>query len=188
VREADLGEAIVRANQGLVTAEARAAFERARTLDPTAIRPQFYLALALSQEGKAAEAAAAWRGLLAKAPPDAPWVEVARAELAKLGDSAPVVASNPAGAPGPTASDVDAAASLSPEERVAMINGMVSELAARLESQPDDAEGWARLIRSYMVLGRGADAKAALAEARAKLPPDKRAAVDEAARGVGLAE
>jgi cytochrome c-type biogenesis protein CcmH len=46
---------------------------------------------------------------------------------------------------------------------------MVTQLAARLESDPGDAEGWARLIRSYMVLGRGDDAKAALAKARTAL-------------------
>ena len=36
---------------------------------------------------------------------------------------------------------------------------MVSRLAARLKDEPDDVEGWLRLIRSYVVLGR-ADAAA----------------------------
>ena len=64
------------ANQGIVTADARAAFERARAADPGAVRPRFYLALALGQEGKTDEAIAAWQELLAGAPPGAPWVEV----------------------------------------------------------------------------------------------------------------
>ena len=46
-----------------------------------------------------------------------------------------------------------------------MIRGMVASLAARLEENPNDAEGWERLARSYRVLGE--TAKAADAEARA---------------------
>lgn len=34
------------------------------------------------------------------------------------------------------------------------VEAMVGSLAARLEAQPDDAEGWAMLGRSYFVLGR----------------------------------
>ena len=34
-----------------------------------------------------------------------------------------------------------------------MIRGMVERLAARLEQQPDDKEGWARLAHAYDVLG-----------------------------------
>jgi len=40
---------------------------------------------------------------------------------------------------------------------------------------PIDPEGWARLVRSYMVLGRDQDAKAALADARAKLAAKEKA-------------
>ena len=46
-----------------------------------------------------------------------------------------------------------------------MIEGMVSQLAARLKEQPNDVEGWLRLIRSYAVLGRGDDAAAAARDA-----------------------
>ena len=183
-REASLGEAIVRANQGVVTADARAAFERANQLDATAIRPRFYLAIGLGQEGKKDEAIAAWQALLNGAPPDAPWVQVAASALAKLQGGAADVAG-----PGPTASDVEAAQKLTPDERLAMINGMVTQLAAKLDGDPSDAEGWAKLIRSYMVLGRGDDAKAALAKARQALAGDttKLAAIDAAARELGLA-
>lgn len=39
---------------------------------------------------------------------------------------------------------------------------MVAQLEARLESEPEDARGWDMLARSYMVLGRHADAVLAL--------------------------
>jgi cytochrome c-type biogenesis protein CcmH len=89
---------------------------------------------------------------------------------------------------GPGAADMAAAAKLAPDQRLAMIEGMVATLAARLEKDPSDADGWARLIRSYMVLNRPADARAALDKARTALAEDadKRALVDETARAVGL--
>jgi cytochrome c-type biogenesis protein CcmH len=48
---------------------------------------------------------------------------------------------------------------------------MVGNLAARLEKQPDDVEGWARLGRSYMVLNEPKKARDAYAHA-VKLKPD----------------
>jgi cytochrome c-type biogenesis protein CcmH len=53
------------------------------------------------------------------------------------------------------------AQSLPPGEQQAMIDGMVSRLAERLTSEPDDAEGWLRLVRAYAVLGRQDDARQA---------------------------
>ena len=47
-----------------------------------------------------------------------------------------------------------------------MINGMVARLAAQLDAQPNDPAGWARLVRSYGVLGDKPDQDAALAKAR----------------------
>ena len=48
------------------------------------------------------------------------------------------------------------------------IQGRVDRLAARLEENPDDAAGWARLVRSYNVLGETEKRDAALVEARAR--------------------
>jgi cytochrome c-type biogenesis protein CcmH len=180
-READRGEALVAAARGTVSADAHAAFDRANRLDPAALRPRFYLALALGQDGKRDEAIAAWQGLLAGAPEDQPWVKVARAELAKLEAGT---------APGPTGADVAAAGNMPPEQRLAMIEGMVGSLAAKLEENPADGEGWARLLRSYMVLGRPDDAKTALAKARTALAANAAvlADVNRAAKEAGVPE
>jgi len=58
-----------------------------------------------------------------------------------------------------------AAQSMSPQEREAMVRSMVDRLAARLEQNPNDEEGWSRLARAYDVLGE--PEKAGTARARA---------------------
>ncbi|MGH7100312.1 MAG: tetratricopeptide repeat protein, partial [Stellaceae bacterium] len=47
---------------------------------------------------------------------------------------------------------------------------MVASLAARLKRDPGDVAGWLMLARSYRVLGRDADALAALKEANQRVP------------------
>ena len=42
---------------------------------------------------------------------------------------------------------------MSPDDRMAMIGAMVAGLDERLRDNPDDLDGWLRLMRSYMVLG-----------------------------------
>jgi cytochrome c-type biogenesis protein CcmH len=157
-RQARLGEAIWTAQGGIVTAEARAAFEAANALDPDAPEPRFFLALAAEQEGDTDVAKEKLTTLLADAPADAPWRATVEQALAGLAGSAQ---------PGPTEDQVAAAGGMAPEERTAMIEGMVSRLAVRLEAEPDDVEGWLRLIRSYVVLGKPDKAAAAARDALA---------------------
>ena len=155
-RQTKLGEAVFTAEGGIVTAEARAAFEAANEIDPSAPEPRFFMALAVQQKGDTDEARRRLTALLADTPPDAAWRPMVEASLAGLsGADAPA---------GPTAEDVAAAEEMTPDDQTAMIEGMVSGLAARLAAEPDDVEGWLRLIRSYVVLGR-ADAAAEAARA-----------------------
>ena len=51
---------------------------------------------------------------------------------------------------------------------MAAVEGMVASLAAKLEAEPDDPEGWVRLVRSYAVLGDTAKRDATLTEAKAR--------------------
>jgi cytochrome c-type biogenesis protein CcmH/NrfG len=67
---------------------------------------------------------------------------------------------------GPTDADVRDAQSMSDGDRQVMIQGMVDGLAARLEDSPNDASGWARLIRARMVLGQRDEAAANVAAMR----------------------
>jgi len=55
---------------------------------------------------------------------------------------------------GPTAEQMQAAQEMTPEQRAEMILAMVEGLAARLEEDPNDEQGWTRLIRARTVLGQ----------------------------------
>ncbi len=56
--------------------------------------------------------------------------------------------------PGPTQADIAAAQQMSPEDRTAMINAMVESLAAKMRDNPQDADGWIRLLRARIVMGQ----------------------------------
>src|SRR3569833_910800 len=60
------------------------------------------------------------------------------------------------------------------------IQNMVTELAQRMESNPNDAEGWMVLGRSYAALGRPAAERAAFARAVALVPENADLLVDYA--------
>src|SRR3954469_1817856 len=140
-RRADLGEAMMAAAGGVVTNEAKAEFERAVALNADEIKASYFLGLAAEQDGRAGDAQAIWKTMLAKAPPDAPWIPLVQAAIAKAG-----------GAVAPPLSDdtMAAAKEMTEPDRNAMVRGMVERLAARLKQNGDDVEGWVRLVRSYM--------------------------------------
>jgi len=184
-REGALGETLVFAANGVVTAEAKAAFEKAVALDGSVVQSRYFLGLAAEQDGNRAQAAAIWRALIDGAPADAPWLEFVRHALARVEtDAAPVVSSTqPSGAP--SEEQVAAAANLAPDQRDTMIRGMVERLSARLQHDGSDVEGWLRLVRSYMVLGEADKARAAVADARRALADDagKLRRLDELVKG-----
>lgn len=60
----------------------------------------------------------------------------------------------------------------------AQVEAMVGRLAAKLRENPDDAEGWKLLGRSYMVMGRFHDAVAAYAKAAERSPRDAQLLAD----------
>jgi cytochrome c-type biogenesis protein CcmH len=181
-RQADLGEALVAAANGVVTAEAKGAFERAASLDGNEVRGHFYLGLAAEQDGDREQAARRWRALLDRAPQGAAWVDSVREALARVEEH-----SN-ANLPGPTADDISSAAKLDPAERDRMVRNMVDGLAQRLHADGSDAEGWLRLMRAYMVLGETEKARTAITDARRALAnePEKLRRINEGAKSIGL--
>ncbi len=182
-RQSDLGEALAAAGNGVITTEAKAAFERALVLDPDDLKAKFYIGLAAEQDGDRAKAAATWRGMLENAPADAPWAAMVREALTRVGGTPPA-----SGAPGPTADDMAAAGNMSEKDRGEMIRGMVARLADRLKENGNDIEGWQRLLRAYMVLGERDKAHAAAADAKRALAsdPDKLHRIEDMIKSLGI--
>lgn len=176
------GEAQVAAAEGRVTDDARFVFTEVLATDPREPRARFYLGLAKAQAGDVEGALQDWVDLVALSPADAPWLASVREQIGRaageLGvDVAALAPSAEAEALGaaPTAprlgaGDVDAAQEMTPEDRARMIRQMVERLAARLEAEPDDREGWLRLARAYDVLGEADKAAEARARAAASAP------------------
>lgn len=166
-REAGLGEALAVSQGGVVSDEARQAFERALALEPTIPKASFYLALGLAQSGKTGEATVAWTAMLAGLPPGSPW---RRAVEQALAEAKPRLLDEPA--QGPTADQVADAETMAPADRQAMIETMVAGLDEKLRANPADRDGWMRLVRSYVVLGRADAASDALERGVAALGTD----------------
>lgn len=167
-RLANLGEALVAAQDGVVPADARAAFQQALQLDDAMPKARYYLARAAEQDGNPQKARAEYAAILASSPADAPWTPVVKEQIARLdGNTAPAQ-------PAP--------------DREAIL-GMVQSLADRLENGGGNAEEWARLMRSYVVLGQSDKARATHAKARTALATDQGAVarIDAMARDLKIA-
>jgi cytochrome c-type biogenesis protein CcmH len=178
-RRSDLGEALAIVAGGVVTAEAKAEFERAVAQNADEPRANYFLGLAAEQDGRQADAAAIWRAMLAKAPADAAWRPLVQAALTRVGGPSVPALSKDA---------VAAAKDMNEEDRGAMIRGMVDRLATRLKQNGDDVEGWLRLLRAYMVMGERDKAASALVEARQAVANDaeRLRQLNEGAKNLGL--
>jgi cytochrome c-type biogenesis protein CcmH len=176
----DVAETLAIASDGQVTPEARRLLERARAVAPDDVRARYYLALADLQAGDTDAAIAGFRAVERLSPPDASWRPMLAERIAEAETRARAQA-----APGPTREQIEAMADLPPEQRLALIEGMVTRLAERLRETPGDAEGWLRLARAYRVMGRTTEARAALDRAAELLPDDPRVVAEKMALGAG---
>jgi cytochrome c-type biogenesis protein CcmH len=178
-RRSDLGEALAGAAGGVVTAEAKAEFERAVAQNADEPKANYFLGLAAEQDGRQADAAATWRGMLAKAPADAPWRPLIEAALARVGGPA---------APALSSDAMAAAKDMNEDDRGTMIRGMVDRLATRLKQNGDDVQGWLRLMRAYIVMGERDKAASALTDARQAVANDteRLRQLNEGVKNLGL--
>ena len=182
-RQSDLGEALAAAANGIVTAEAKTAFDRALAIDPKELKARFFIGLAAEQDGDRTKAATIWRGMLEGAPSDAPWLPMVREALGRV-----TVTPHIAASPGPSAEDVAAAGSMNEKDRGEMIRGMVARLAERLKENGSDIEGWQRLLRAYMVLGERNKAQDAAGDAKKAFSndPDKLRRIEDMIKSLGI--
>ena len=186
-------ESLIRSNNGQINTTARGVLREAEKTDSTDPRIQFYLGLADAQEGNVGAAVDRWIALANGAPGDAPWLPmvVGRINEAALAQGIDIegrlnLAENTS--PGPSQEDIAAAQEMTPEEQQQMIMSMVNGLAERLEAEPNNPDGWARLMQAYMVLGREDDAKAAFEKASSVFAdqPELIARFDSLAQEIGI--
>lgn len=163
-----LGMGFIAEGEGEIGTDARLAFSNALRLDPASPPARYFLARADIADGKVAQGLAGWRALLDSLPAGNPLRADLTREIAAVTKAGGLPRAEPAPAP------PDAAA----------IRGMVDGLAKRLEAEPNDPQGWVRLVRAWTVLGETARRDAALARARGlfKGRDDILKALDEAAR------
>jgi cytochrome c-type biogenesis protein CcmH len=191
---ADYGELLVIAAGVYVSPEAEAAFRAAVSLDETDGRSRYYLGLMMIQTGRPDIAFRLWDDLLRRGPEDAPWIapileqiELA-AQLAGVNYSIPAIGGS--AARGPSVEDMEAAAEMTAEDRMAMIGGMVEGLSNRLATEGGPPGDWARLITSLGVMGNPAQARAVFENAM-EVYGDNPGAVDvirKAGQDAGVAE
>ncbi|WP_442128725.1 c-type cytochrome biogenesis protein CcmI [Rhizobium leguminosarum] len=176
VRLDGLAETLMAVSDGVVTEEARQVLEQSLTLEPDNPRARFYIALSMEQAGRPNEARQAFETLAKQSPSDAPWLPLVNQHIAMNGGAPagtdPAAPGANLAAPGnPTQQDVAAAETMSAGDRQQMIRGMVESLDAKLSEDPNNFEGWMRLVRSYAVLNDKDRAAGALKRGLAAFPP-----------------
>ena len=169
-----LSQALMRAAGGKVTPEALAVIEQVLAIDPKEPGARFDKGLAKLQGGDANGAIDDWIAELKDAGPEDKWPEELRQRILETAkdNSIDVSGRLPAGAAapakpiaGPTPSEIAAAQGMSAGDQTAMAKSMVERLAAKLDADPKNLEGWIQLMRSRKVLGDMDNAKVALKKA-----------------------
>lgn len=145
-----LGQALVASSQDAsVSPEAEAAFRRAADLNPADHSARYFLGVAAVANGRTDEGVRIWRTIREELPPGDRRREVLDSNIRQA-----EMQRTQAGA------------------EAAFIAGMVERLAERLNSQPMDPDGWARLANAYAVLGRPEQRANAITNGRAALAGD----------------
>ncbi len=147
------GETLITSADGKVTPKANKIFMTANKIDPQHPGVRYNLALADHQAGNSQKAYDVLTNLIKEAPAGAPWVKKVDDLLAKVSGelNLPVSPSGPAPSVQPGKSKGTELSS-SEKNQEAFIRSMVDRLAARMEKNPSDLEGWLKLGRSYKVL------------------------------------
>jgi cytochrome c-type biogenesis protein CcmH len=174
---AGLGEALINADGGAVGEEAKKLFEAIPPDSDAQPEARYYLAMAAAQAGDMKTALRGWQSLMSDSPADASWIEPTRERIKAasfaMGLDPEKETPNPkpaaamaAAQPGAGETPLEGGPDTEDQQRQ-MIEGMVAKLAARLEANPDDADGWRRLARAYQVMGQMGKAKDAMDHAAA---------------------
>ena len=186
VRHADL---LITAANGFVSPEAEQVVRSILDIDPNNIPARYYLGALFDQTDRPDMAFQLWRPLVENNAPDTFHVAMARDQIAQTAMRAGLNYTPPT-VSGPSLDDMRAAEDMDPEDRAAMIEGMVAGLSDRLATQGGSVAEWAQLITAYGALGQAETAREILAEARDVFgaSEEAQAVLDEAEARAGLSE
>jgi cytochrome c-type biogenesis protein CcmH len=148
-------DAFLAMGAGQISPAAKLVIKRILQQEPSHPAGHYYLGLSHQQAGDEAAARAVWMALADRSQMNAPWMSSLKERLAEVG----------VGVPKLTQEDQQMVAAMSAQERDAFVRSMIDRLQARLESAPDDAEGWMMLARSQAALGEKDTAIASLTRA-----------------------
>lgn len=160
------GEMVVIRDRGMFSDSARQSFATALAINPREERSLFYSGLDFAQQGRHLEALQSWVDLKAVSQPGAAWLGPLKSRMAEVSkesgiNPATLVARVGPKSPGPTQAGIEGAQQTPSGDQLKMVRSMVRDLAARLELNPADPQGWQRLIRAYRVLGQEQKARKA---------------------------
>lgn len=156
---ADLALALTLEAEGYVSPEAEAQLRETLRRDIANEIARYLVGEMFLQGGRFDQTFRFWRPLVEDGNPEAPWIASARERIEVVAQLAGERYQLPNAA-------AAAVAELPPEDRQAMIEGMVAQLADRLATEGGDVEEWNRLIRSLAVLERLGEAQAIYDEAK----------------------
>ncbi|MFN3661708.1 c-type cytochrome biogenesis protein CcmI, partial [Yoonia sp.] len=143
---------------GLVSPEAEQVIRQILARDDANIAARYYLGLLYDQTDRPDLAYRLWRDIAENGPADNFHATSARQMIEEAAFRAGINYTLPA-VRGPSPAEIESAQDMSPEDREAMIGGMVAGLADRLANDGGTAADWARLITAYGVLGNLEDAR-----------------------------
>ncbi len=163
-----LADVHIEKDQGQISQLANALIEETLSIDGENPIAKFYTGIIALQKDEKDETMRIWQGMLDGAKGDEEWLPVVEGRISELR----TLMKTPQ-LPALDEETILSAEEMEPDQRIAMIGQMVSNLAQKLENNPENKQGWERLIRSYLVLGRTDDAQTALANAAAHFVDDK---------------
>ena len=181
---------MVAGTQGYVSPEAETVALTILRDEPDNIEALYYAGLMYAQNDRPDRAFALWRRVIEDGgEPGTLHYDFAANQIGEVAAQLGIDYALP-DQRGPSADDLEMAEDMSPEDRRAMIQGMVGSLADRLATEGGPPQDWARLISSLMVLGEPEAAAQVLAEAEVIFGGDVQAVtmIRRAATEAGLTE
>lgn len=163
-----LADAHIEQNQGQVNTIAQNLVSSVLSIDKENAIAKFYTGIIALQNDQPEEAKRIWQGMLDGANGNEEWFPIIQGRIVELKGL-----DQSSSLPALDVATLEAAEGMSTQDRFEMIGQMVSNLSEKLQENPNDKQGWQRLIQSYMVLDRTEDAQIAFENASKQFSDDK---------------